>query len=131
MLNAARLDFMYPVSAWINHLYCCELLYLNRPAVAAGPSMEADAWMTHSYRNVIDQSIVTVQAPAAGLKKWGLRITLAALRTELLTSNIQIGNRYNKEALLLSANSWHTMPAFLTDNNDTVGWVWVACWQTL
>jgi hypothetical protein len=106
MLNAARPDLMLPVSAWINHLYYCELLYLTRnmQAVPAGPSMEADGWLSHSYRNLLTQSIVHVQASAMGLmvpvdaNRWGHRVTVADLHTELLSSNIRMGRGNNNRA---------------------------------
>ena len=123
MLNAARPDLMLPVSAWINHLYYCELLYLNRQAVAAGPVMEADGWMAHSYRNVITQSIVHVQSPAVGqllhvpLDRLGqrLRVTVADLRSELLASNIRMGQQHTRSAVLLRRRQLMAHNASLID----------------
>ena len=104
-LNTARPDLMSQVSDWINHLYYCELLYLNRPAVAGGQRTEADGWAAHSYRNQLTQSIMHVPAPGIGLQVSVVvdtgRGRNADLRAELLTSNIRSSaSNTTRQALL-------------------------------
>jgi hypothetical protein len=107
MLNAARPDLMSTVSSWINHLYYCELLYLNRQAVAPRQDIEADGWVAHLYRNMSTQSIVQVPAPAMGMQvsvdinQWRASVTVPDLRAELLLSNICLGHNTHRETVLL------------------------------
>ena len=111
MLNAARPYIMVHVSAWINHLFYCDLLYLNNLAVAPGQHIEADDWMAHSYRNSISQSILHVPALVTArvvelqvyvdANRWRPRVTVPELRAELALSNISLPRSHTRETVLL------------------------------
>ena len=83
-LNLVEPNLMQAVSAWINHLYFCEIHYMQH---GPGQVLEADPWIAHVYRHPQSHLTVHVPAPAMGLQVSvrfrHIRHTCESLRTEI------------------------------------------------